>query len=140
MTKVESTKMKVLKPNFTDSRGNITDIFVNSPKDHCCIITSSPDSIRANHYHKLSTQFTYVVEGELKFASINVEKDGSYDRSDIKITILSPGSLITHRPYEAHAFQSISKSTILAFACGIRGGNDYENDVYRLDSSLFDLL
>ncbi len=136
MTK--SSEMKILTPNFTDSRGNITDIFVNSPKDHCCIITNSPNSIRANHYHKLSTQFTYIIDGELKFAWVNINKDGSFDKSNIKITILRPGSLVTHIPYEAHAFQSIGNSTILAFACGIRGGDDYENDVYRLNTSLFD--
>lgn len=134
----ENSKIKILNPDFTDERGKITDIFVNSPKDHCCIITNNPGSIRANHYHKVSTQFTYVVEGELKFAKVKVNKDGIFDKTHIEITILKPGSLITHTPYEAHAFQSIGKSTILAFACGIRGGNDYENDVFRLKISLFD--
>ena len=57
----------------------------------------------------------------------------------IKEDIIKPHMLITHRPYEAHAFEASENSTILAFACGTRGGKDYEKDVYRLIKNMFDI-
>ena len=135
---MSESKTLLLQPNFSDHRGDITDIFVNSPKDHCCIITNNDGAIRANHYHKLSTQYTYVIDGSLKMASVIVSKSGEFNKSDITFQVLEAGSLVVHKPYEAHAFKSINQSKILAFACGIRGGNNYENDVYRLTESLFE--
>ena len=129
--------LKLLKANFTDIRGTITDIFSNDPKQHCSIIESYDNAIRANHYHKETTQYTYIVEGRLRMASVTVNDIGIYAPDDIIVTTLDSGSLVTHQPFEAHAFQSIGRSIILAFACGIRGGDKYEADVYRLKSPLF---
>lgn len=129
--------LKLLNPNFTDIRGTITDIFSNDPKQHCSIIESHDNAIRANHYHKETIQYTYIVEGRLRMASVTVNDIGIYSAEDIVITTLELGSLVTHQPFEAHAFKSIGRSLILAFACGIRGGDKYEADVYRLKDSLF---
>ena len=46
-------------------------------------------------------------------------------------------TLVTHNAFEAHTFKAVEKST-LAFACGIRGGTDYESDVFRLSKNLFE--
>ena len=60
-------KIKLLKENFKDNRGKIIDVFVNSPKEHCLIVTFTKGAVRGNHYHKKSTQFSFVLNGKLDF-------------------------------------------------------------------------
>lgn len=126
---------KHLEINHSDARGSIRDIFVSSPKDHCSIITFTPDSVRANHFHKESTQYTYVIDGEILMATRVVDQNGK-PAGEVEQVVLGPGDLVTHPPYHAHAFRALKASTILAFADGVRGGNDYERDVFRLKDSL----
>jgi mannose-6-phosphate isomerase-like protein (cupin superfamily) len=121
--------------NHSDGRGTIRDIFVSSPKDHCSIITFTPDAVRANHFHKESTQYTYVIDGELLMATRVVDQNGE-PAGEIEQTVIGPGDLVTHPPLHAHAFRALKASSILAFADGVRGGNDYESDVFRLKDSL----
>lgn len=124
-----------LKINHSDDRGTIRDIFVSSPKDHCSIITFTPDAVRANHFHKESTQYTYVIEGEILMATRLVDQNGE-PAGEVEQVVLGPGDLVTHPPYHAHAFRALKAASILAFADGVRGGNDYESDVFRLKDSL----
>jgi quercetin dioxygenase-like cupin family protein len=126
---------KHLEINHSDARGTIRDIFVSSPKDHCSIITFTPDAVRANHFHKESTQYTYVIEGEILMATRLVDENGE-PAGEVEQGVLVAGDLVTHPPYHAHAFRALKASTILAFADGVRGGNDYESDVFRLKASL----
>jgi len=124
-----------LAVNYSDVRGTIRDIFVSSPKDHCSIITFTLNAVRANHYHKESTQYTYVISGEIQMASAIVDENGNVV-GQIEHVVLGPGDLVTHPPYNAHAFKAITESSILAFADGVRGGVQYENDVFRLNPPL----
>ena len=126
---------KHLEVNHSDDRGTIRDIFVSSPKDHCSIITFAPNAVRANHFHKESTQYTYVIEGEILMATRVVDEKGE-PAGEIEQVVIGPGDLVTHPPYHAHAFRALKASTILAFADGVRGGSDYESDVFRLKTSL----
>ena len=68
---------KHLAVNHSDARGTIRDIFVSSPKDHCAIITFTENAVRANHFHKESTQYTYVIDGEILMATRLVDKAAS---------------------------------------------------------------
>ncbi len=131
----EITKLDIA---FEDDRGLIMDIFSSEPKDHGALITFNKDVQRANHYHKESTQYTFLVSGSLIMRSADVSKEGVISNS-FKEVVLEPYTLVKHNPYEAHAFKSVESSTILAFACGLRGGKDYEKDVYRLIRSMFDM-
>lgn len=126
---------KHLEINHSDDRGSIRDIFVSSPKDHCAIITFTQGAVRANHFHKKSTQYTYVIDGEILMATCVVDQDGKFV-GEVEQVVLGPGDLVTHPPLHAHAFRATKASSILAFADGIRGGTDYENDVFRLKTSL----
>ena len=126
---------KHLEINHSDTRGTIRDIFVSSPKDHCSIITFTPDAVRANHFHKASTQYTYVIDGEIMMATRLVDQNGE-PKGEVEKVVLRAGDLVTHPPYHAHAFRALGASTILAFADGVRGGNDYESDVFRLKTSI----
>ena len=123
------------KINFEDARGSIRDIFENSPKEHCTIITFTPGAIRANHFHKHSTQYTYVVSGQITMATQKLDQNGS-PVGQPEINTISVGDLAIHPPFEAHAFRAEGDATILAFADGIRGGESYEKDVFRLKTPL----
>ena len=54
---------------FTDERGSITDIFHLVDMNSGCLITNTPGAIRANHYHKLTTQYTYILTGSIDYYS-----------------------------------------------------------------------
>ena len=125
-----------ISSSFSDARGEIYDIFVNSPKDHCALITCNKGAIRVNHFHKFSTQFTYILSGKFKIYKAKVDKNGNLT-SKISIETVNENELIKHPPYEAHTFEAISDNCkILAFACGKRGGKYYEEDTFRLSQKL----
>ena len=67
--------------------------------------------------------------------SVKVNNNGNITKK-IKKEILLKNSLITHKPFYAHAFKAITKSNLLAFADGKRGGKNYEKDTFRLKSKL----
>ena len=123
------------KINFSDRRGYIRDLFQNSPKDHCSIVTFNKGAVRGNHYHKKSTQYSYLLSGKLTLRYSKVDKNGNI-KGKINKKIIGPNILIIHRPYEAHAFIANKKSLMIAFADGLRGGKDYEKDTYRLKYKL----
>ncbi len=122
---------------YEDERGIILDIFESEPKEHGSLITFNKGSRRANHFHKESTQYLFLISGNLIMRSGEVDDDGNF-KDKIKQDIIKPHMLVTHKPYEAHAFEASENSTILAFACGLRGGKNYEKDVYRLIMNMFD--
>tara|TARA_B100000212_G_C27349115_1_gene522779 strand:+ start:370 stop:771 length:402 start_codon:yes stop_codon:yes gene_type:complete len=132
------SEVKKLEIAFEDKRGIIMDIFSHAPKDHGALITFTKNAQRANHYHKESTQYTFLVEGSLLMRTSNVSKEGELSNIYDEI-ILEPYTLVKHNPFEAHAFKANCNSIILAFACGLRGGNDYEKDVYRIIQNMFDM-
>ena len=129
------SKIKLLKKNYEDKRGKIIDIFVNLPKDHCSIITFNKGAVRGNHYHKKSCQFSFLLSGELDFYFGKVDKKNGKLKKLNKRTI-KKNTLITHEPYEAHAFRSKKNSVMIAFSCGVRGGKNYEKDTFRLKFKL----
>ena len=129
------SKIKLLKKNYEDKRGKIIDIFVNLPKDHCSIITFNKGAVRGNHYHKKSCQFSFLLSGELDFYFGKVDKKNGKLKKLKKRTI-KKNTLITHEPYEAHAFRSKKNSVMIAFSCGVRGGKNYEKDTFRLKNKL----
>ena len=122
---------------YEDDRGIILDIFESEPKEHGALITFNKGARRANHYHKESTQYLFLITGNLIMRSGKVDDNGNFSEK-ISEDIIRPHMLVTHRPYEAHAFEATENSTILAFACGLRGGKNYEKDVYRIIKSMCD--
>lgn len=127
--------IKKKKKNHNDKRGYILDIFVNEPKDHCTIVTFNKNSIRGNHFHKKSKQYSFILEGKLNMYVANVDKKGII-KNKITKKIVKKNDLIIHKPYEAHAFKAIISSKMLAFADGVRGGSNYEKDTFRLINKL----
>ena len=116
--------------NFQDSRGTITDIFVQDPKEHCTIIVTYRGSVRGNHFHKLSRQHDFVVSGSFEVFS---QRAGE---SAVERMIVGPSDLLTWDPNDAHEFVALEDSVMITFVDGVRGGENYEKDTYRLSTPL----
>tara|TARA_B100000686_G_C16697731_1_gene921515 strand:+ start:1088 stop:1450 length:363 start_codon:yes stop_codon:yes gene_type:complete len=116
--------MKVLNKNFIDKRGYILDILYNESFNHATLIHSNPKSIRGNHYHKKTTQITFILSGEVEYY-FKIKK------SKIKKFILVKNSFLITKPHEIHAYKFIKKTKMLILSKGLRGGKDYEKDTYR---------
>lgn len=117
------------KKVFKDKRGLIADVIYNNQINHIAYITTNKNGIRGNHYHKKTTQYTFVLDGRIKYYHKN--------KSAKKVSqlILKKGDLIKSKFNEIHAFKTLSKkSVMLALTVGIRGGKDYEKDTFRVKS------
>ncbi len=116
------------KPAFSDARGAITDILDGVPLNAVAIITNKKGAVRANHYHKKTIQYTYVLSGRVKYVSKS--------KSGRKAAIMRPGDLAISPPGESHATLALTDATFLALAHGLRHGREYEKDTYRLAEPL----
>lgn len=115
--------------NFKDDRGEITDLIEDQNINAITLITFTKGAVRANHYHKLTTQWNYLLKGKIKLV-VQVG-DG-----EVKEHILEPGDLVSTAPMEKHALVGIEDSDLLVFTAGPRGGKEYESDTFRLEKPL----
>jgi dTDP-4-dehydrorhamnose 3,5-epimerase-like enzyme len=115
---------------FNDNRGTIADVFYNHALNHVAIITSEPNVIRGNHYHKETTQHMLMTKGSLEYWY----KDFGSDEP-AKMYVAKVGDLVTTKPFEIHGLRICSEGNeFIVFSEGLRGGKDYESDTYRVDS------
>ena len=122
-------KVEKIKPAFADSRGEITDILAQNVVHYVTMIKSKKGAVRANHYHKETFQWVYMLEGHMRV----VARMPGDEPSEV---VLGPGDLIVNVPLEHHAFESLDDSSMLVLTQGPRGGENYENDTFRLDVPL----
>ena len=117
--------------DFEDERGSITDILRQEPIDYVTIITSKKGALRGDHVHKETVQYVYVMEGKLKALSQMPDEP-------VCTTVLEAGDLIVNVPNEGHAFEALEDTTFLVLTRGPRGGENYEDDTFRLETPLQD--
>ena len=117
--------------DFEDERGSITDILRQEPIDYVTIIASKKGALRGNHVHKETVQYVYVMEGKLKALSQMPDEP-------VCTTVLEAGDLIVNVPNEGHAFEALEDTTFLVLTRGPRGGENYEDDTFRLETPLQD--
>lgn len=117
--------LKVELPDaFTDERGWIRDLIVD-PDEAVTRIHTVKGAVRGNHFHKLTTQWTYVLSGSLQIA------DGH------NVMIIGPDEMVVHYPTEPHAWKALEDTDCLVFTSGPRAEN-YESDTYRLDKPILE--
>jgi len=123
--------MKVVRKRavFRDRRGQITDIFEGGKFDCLTILTCKKGSVRGNHYHKATTQYTYVLDGRFRLYTQNPGRP-------IMSRIVRTGDLVISPPLERHAFEALTDSELLAFCTGLRAGAQYERDTFKLEEPL----
>ena len=121
--------IKKIKNDFEDNRGAIRDVLVKEKIDFVTIIFNKKNSVRGNHYHKKTVQYLYVLEGSILVAS-------KFEGKEIEKKILTEGDLLLNEPFEWHAIKSIEDSKLLILTRGLRGGNDYEADTFKIDKPI----
>ena len=116
----------------TDDRGSIVDLFYDEDINHVATVTSEPNVIRGNHYHKETTQHMLMTKGSLEYWYKNVDSD-----EPSKMVIANEGDLVSTGPNEIHALRiGPEGNEFVVFSQGKRGGKDYESDTYRFYPSL----
>lgn len=122
--------MKQIKyrSNFSDNRGEIFDLIEKENINAVTMISFFKDAIRGNHFHKKTTQWNFVLNGELLVISKKkgIKKKKLFKKNDLFIL----------EPNEQHAIKALKKSLLLVFTKGPRGGKEYENDTFRLKRKL----
>ena len=118
--------VKKITTAFEDDRGKIIDILQHVPVDSVTIITCNKDSIRANHYHKESVQYSYVLSGQMLAYS-------QMPGEEVESQILEDGDMMESPPLERHALHALEDSLLLIITRGPRGGKNYEDDTFRVD-------
>lgn len=114
---------------FTDHRGVIQDI-LPGPIDQVTEIFTKAGSVRGNHVHQKTVQWTYIAWGSLRVAW--QEDDGVHQKD------YGPGSLITEHAGVPHAWKALRDTMVLVFTRGPRSGEDYESDTTRLERPILD--
>lgn len=117
------------KPNFSDKRGDIRDLIHNENINSITVITFTKGAVRANHYHRETVQWNYLISGKVKIVT-------QFPGKEVIETIMEKGDLIVTVPNESHALMGLVDSELIVFTSGPRGGNEYETDTFRLEESL----
>ncbi len=120
--------------NFTDERGTIMDAFVSRPFEHGVLIHSNRGAVRGNHYHKESLQCDLVIAGRMAVFSRKAGSDAIEER------VVGPNDWLEWDKEEAHEFIALDDEAIfMSFVNGLRGGQSYESDTYRIPVPLHEL-
>ena len=115
--------------NHEDDRGIIRDIIAGTAVDSVSLITCKKGSVRSNHYHKETTQYTYVVSGKFTYAC-------QMEGGPVETREVAEGDITKSLPGERHAFKALEDSVLLQLSHGPRQGMDYEKDTYRLETPI----
>jgi oxalate decarboxylase/phosphoglucose isomerase-like protein (cupin superfamily) len=123
--------MKIIqtKIDHQDSRGAIIDLVENQNINAVTFISFTKGAVRANHYHKKTTQWNYVIRGTVKLVT-------QFGEGPIEEKVLEKGDLAVTVPMEKHAILGLEEAEMLVFTEGPRGGKEYESDTFRLEKPL----
>jgi quercetin dioxygenase-like cupin family protein len=113
-----------------DERGQIVDVFYNENINHVARVSSKPNAIRGNHYHKETTQHMLMTKGSLEYWYRPVDSN-----EKAKMALAEEGDIISTGPNEIHALKiGPEGNEFIVFSKGLRGGKDYESDTFRVDN------
>ncbi|HCC47990.1 MAG TPA: hypothetical protein DEQ38_07750 [Elusimicrobia bacterium] len=118
-----------LKPAHTDARGRITDLLQREEINAITEISFTRGAVRANHFHKKTWQWNYVLSGRIQIAA-------KLPGKPVRRAVMKKGDLIVTVPNESHALKALAPSELMVFTKGPRGGKEYENDTFRLTEPL----
>lgn len=118
-----------LKSAFTDERGAITDLITDDDINAVTLITFVEGAVRANHYHEHTTQWNYVIRGEILLVT-------QFPNEEKQETVLGAGGFAVTRASERHALKALTQAEVLIITKGPRAGSQYENDTFRLSEPL----
>ena len=116
---------------FIDDRGIIQPIAKDIFND-VALIKSNKGSIRANHYHKTDSHFSYVVSGKIKYLSREVG-------SNIPpvMEYMNPGDLFYTPSLLEHLMYFEEDTVFINISNNKRDHLDYEQDLIRVNLDKF---
>lgn len=126
MTMLNKVTVQKIKPAHTDERGAIIDILEDVPIKHVGLVAFEKGVVRGNHYHKKQTQYSYLLEGEIRL----VTRKASGGKVVTKIT--KPGDFISIPPGFIHTYIATQKSSIIVLTNFSRSIKKYEDDTFRV--------
>lgn len=119
---------KKIIPATSDERGTISDILYKTEINHAAVIeTKAAGLIRGNHYHKATTQHIFMTKGSLRYWYQPVDKS-----EPVRSVLVQEYELVSTPPYEIHALEILEPNQFVVFSQGVRGGEDYESDTFRV--------
>lgn len=117
-----------ISPATSDERGSISDILYKTEIQHAAIIESVRGGvIRGNHYHKATTQHIFVTKGSLRYWYQPADKS-----EPVKSIVVHEYEMVSTPPLEVHALEILEPNQFVVFSHGVRGGQDYESDTFRV--------
>lgn len=118
-----------LTPAFSDSRGDIIDLIADDTINAVTLISFNKGAVRANHYHKETVQWNYVLSGEI----LLVTQMPGGPRVE---SVLRKGDFAVTIENERHALLGLTDAKLLVLTKGPRAGIQYEADTFRLQDPL----
>lgn len=104
---------------FEDERGIIEDL--KAGKDwSVTYISFKKGAVRGNHLHRATLQHDFVLSGKFEF------KHGHSSK------YIEAGDDVTISPGIAHAYRALEDGEIVSMCKGVRIGENYEEDTFRL--------
>lgn len=117
-----------ITPEFVDVRGAITKILDNGTAiKSILLITSKAGAVRANHYHKKDSHYSYLLSGKMEYSEKPVSG------GEVQTAVLSAGDMVFTPPEMIHAMRFLEDSVFLALATEPRSQEDYEVDTVRIE-------
>ena len=116
---IMTIKVIKIKESFIDKRGKITNI-LEKPVTSIVIITSKKSAIRANHYHKKDSHWSYMIKGKMEYYE---EKNRKIEKALVKT-----GQMVYSAPGVPHAMKFVETSVFLALTTQKRLKGKYEKD------------
>ena len=115
------------EPEIVDTRGAINKILDGIDIKSVLLITSKAGTIRANHYHKKDTHYSYILSGSVEWSEKRVEG------GEVEMQILYAGDMVYTPPMMIHGVRFLDDTTFLVFATESRDQKDYEEDTVRVE-------
>ena len=122
--------IKKVKPFFTDERGSISKIVDDESKITSALyLTCKKGAIRANHYHKKDTHYSYLISGKMEYTFQDLKSKSAKKKS----VIVNAGEVVYTPAMTMHAMKFLEDSVFIALATEHRSKKNYENDTIRVE-------
>jgi uncharacterized RmlC-like cupin family protein len=115
-----------LDKSFADARGAIQPL-ADLTMESASLITSAPDTVRANHYHQTDWHYCYLLSGSMDYYH---RPHGSSDEPE-RVRV-NAGDMVFTPPLVDHAMKFLEETTFLTLSRNPRDQESYEADVVRI--------
>ena len=121
--------VKKIKPFFVDDRGGISHLLDRpSSITSALYITCKKGAVRANHYHKKDTHYSYMIKGSMEYTYKNVNSKNSKEQK----AIVRKGEIVETPPMTMHAMRFLEDSAFIALTTEPRDQKKYEKDTIHV--------